>query len=90
MGPVSPDDLVAATTEGRKWFQLYLWQDRKQSRGFVTQAKRTGFEALVLTVDTPFSGLRFRNTRNGLAVPPKIKAKTFLNMALKPRSGEIS
>jgi L-lactate dehydrogenase (cytochrome) len=85
MGTVSPEDLVAATPEGRKWFQLYLWQNREQSRGFITQAKRAGFEALVLTVDTPFSGLRLRDTRNGLTVPPKITAKTFLNMAMKPR-----
>jgi len=85
MGTVSPEDLVAATPEGRKWFQLYLWQNREQSRDFITQAKRAGFEALVLTVDTPFSGLRLRDTRNGLTVPPKITAKTFLNMAMKPR-----
>jgi L-lactate dehydrogenase (cytochrome) len=85
MGTVSPEDLVAATPEGRKWFQLYLWQNRDQSRDFIQQAKRAGFEALVLTVDTPVSGQRLRDTRNGLTVPPKITMKTFLNMATKPK-----
>lgn len=85
MGTVSPEDLVAATPEGRKWFQLYLWQNRDQSRDFIQQAKRAGFEALVLTVDTPVSGQRLRDTRNGLTVPPKITTKTFLNMATKPK-----
>jgi L-lactate dehydrogenase (cytochrome) len=85
MGTVSPEDLVGATPEGRKWFQLYLWQNRDQSRDFIQQAKRAGFEALVLTVDTPVSGQRLRDTRNGLTVPPKITMKTFLNMATKPK-----
>lgn len=85
MGTVSPEDLVAAVPGGRKWFQLYLWQNRDQSRDFIQQAKRAGFEALVLTVDTPVSGQRLRDSRNGLTVPPKITVKTFLNMATKPR-----
>lgn len=85
MGTVSPEDLVKAVPEGRKWFQLYLWQNRDQSRDFIQQAKRAGFEALVLTVDTPVSGQRLRDSRNGLTVPPKITLKTFLNMATKPR-----
>lgn len=85
MGTVSPEDLVASVPGGRKWFQLYLWQNRDQSRDFIQQAKRAGFEALVLTVDTPVSGQRLRDSRNGLTVPPKITVKTFLNMATKPR-----
>jgi L-lactate dehydrogenase (cytochrome) len=85
MGTVSPEDLVAAVPEGRKWFQLYLWQNRDQSRDFIQQARRAGFEALVLTVDTPVSGQRLRDTRNGLTVPPKITMKTFINMATKPK-----
>lgn len=85
MGTVAPEDLVEASPEGRKWFQLYLWQNRDQSRDFIQQARRAGFEALVLTVDTPVSGQRLRDTRNGLTVPPKLTAKTFLNMSTKPK-----
>ena len=85
MGTCSPSDLAEATPEGRKWFQLYLWQNRDQSRDFIAQARDNGFDALILTVDTPVSGQRLRDTRNGLTVPPKITMKTFLNMATKPR-----
>jgi len=85
MGTCSPSDLATATPEGRKWFQLYLWQNRDQSRDFIAQARDNGFDALILTVDTPVSGQRHRDTRNGLTVPPKITMKTFLNMATKPR-----
>ena len=85
MGTVSPEDLVRAVPEGRKWFQLYLWQNREQSRDFIRQAQRGGYEALILTVDTPVSGQRLRDVRNGLTVPPKITMKTFLDMATKPK-----
>ena len=85
MGTCSPADLAAASPEGRKWFQLYLWQNREQSRDFIRQARDNGFDALIVTVDTPVSGQRHRDTRNGLTVPPKITAKTFLNMATKPK-----
>ena len=85
MGTCSPADLAKATPEGRRWFQLYLWQNRQQSQDFISQARDNGFDALMLTVDTPVSGQRLRDTRNGLTVPPRITAKTFLNMATKPR-----
>ena len=85
MGTCSPADLAAASPEGRKWFQLYLWQNREQSRDFIRQARDNGFDSLIVTVDTPVSGQRHRDTRNGLTVPPKITAKTFLNMATKPK-----
>ena len=85
MGTCSPADLAAASPEGRKWFQLYLWQNRDQSRDFIRQARDNGFDALIVTVDTPVSGQRHRDTRNGLTVPPKITARTFLNMATKPK-----
>ncbi|MFT4775352.1 MAG: L-lactate dehydrogenase (cytochrome) [Pontimonas sp.] len=85
MGTVSPEDLARAVPDGRRWFQLYLWQNRDQSREMIRQARNANFEALVLTVDTPVSGQRLRDNRNGLTVPPKVTAKTFLNMATKPK-----
>lgn len=85
MGTCSPAELAASSPEGRKWFQLYLWQNREQSKDFIRQAKDNGFDALIVTVDTPVSGQRHRDTRNGLTVPPKITARTFLNMATKPK-----
>ena len=59
-------------------------KDRQASLGFIKRAKDTGFEVLMLTVDTPVSGVRARDIRNGLTVPPKIGLKTFLDMTTKP------
>src|SRR3712207_8187425 len=49
----------------RRWFQLYLWRDRAASTEIVRRAAENGYEALVLTVDTPVGGLRLRDVRNG-------------------------
>ncbi len=84
MGTTSIEDLAAAAPDGRRWFQLYLWRDRPASRDFVARAKAAGYEALVLTVDTPVPGLRLRDVRNGLTIPPSLSLKTFAEAALHP------
>jgi L-lactate dehydrogenase (cytochrome) len=69
---------------GRRWFQLYLWRDREASRDFMARAKAAGYEALVLTVDTPVPGPRLRDIGNGLTIPPSLSLKTFAEGALHP------
>lgn len=85
MGTTSTAELVSAVPDVRRWFQLYLWNDREQSKSFIDNAKRDGFEALILTVDTPISGQRIKDNKNGLTVPPKLRTKTFFDMATKPK-----
>src|SRR5215208_4714602 len=84
MGTTSIEGLAAAAPDGRRWFQLYLWRDREASRDFVARAKESGYEALVLTVDTPVAGLRLRDVRNGLTIPPSLSLTTFVQGALHP------
>ncbi len=84
MGTTSIERLAAAAPGGRRWFQLYLWRDRGASRDFVARAAAAGFEALVLTVDTPIAGPRQRDVRNGLTIPPSLSLKTFAEGALHP------
>ena len=84
MGTTSPEELAAAVPNARRWFQLYIMKNRSDSLAVIKQAKDNGFEALVLTVDTPVTGLRYRDNRNGLTVPPKIKINTVFAIARKP------
>ena len=84
MGTTSVEALASAAPEARRWFQLYLWRDRQASRDFVARAKESGYEALVLTVDTPVAGPRLRDVRNGLTIPPTLSLKTFFEGALHP------
>lgn len=84
MGTTSIERLAAAVPDGRRWFQLYLWRDREASRDFVVRAKRAGYEALALTVDTPVAGARLRDVRNGLTIPPSLSLRTLAEGALHP------
>lgn len=84
MGTTSPAELAAVVPNCRRWFQLYIMKNRSDSLAVIKQAKNNGFEALVLTVDTPVNGLRYRDNRNGLTVPPKIRLNTVFAIARKP------
>ena len=84
MGTTSLEAVAEAAPKARRWFQLYLWRDRDASQDFVRRAQTAGYEALVLTVDTPVGGDRLRDVRNGLTVPPQLTARTLADMARHP------
>lgn len=60
---------VRRAAGGRLWFQLYVYQDREATRELVERVEAAGYEALVLTVDTPFLGRRERDVRNRFQLP---------------------
>ena len=89
MGTTAPDELAAAVPGARRWFQLYMMQDREKSLGMISNAKKYGFETLVITVDTPVSGFRPRDTRNGLTIPPRLGLRTIAYVVSKLRYRSI-
>jgi L-lactate dehydrogenase (cytochrome) len=84
MGTTSPEDVAAAAPEARRWFQLYVWNDRAAGEELMRRAAEAGFEALVLTVDVPVAGARLRDVRNGFAIPPALTLSTVLDAATHP------
>jgi isopentenyl diphosphate isomerase/L-lactate dehydrogenase-like FMN-dependent dehydrogenase len=58
------EDVKAATT-GPCWYQVYLVGGREVGKAAIARARAAGYSALVLTIDTPVSGLRERDVRNG-------------------------
>ncbi|MGH9213964.1 MAG: alpha-hydroxy acid oxidase [Acidimicrobiales bacterium] len=75
---------VAAVSDGRKWFQVYVWRDRGLVKELIQRAADAGYEALVLTVDTAVLGRRERDIRRGFSLPPKIGLGTLVDGALHP------
>ena len=59
---------------GPLWFQLYLQPDRGVTHALVQRAEAAGYEALVLTVDAPASGVRDRERRAQFKLPAGIRA----------------
>ncbi|EWC60333.1 L-lactate dehydrogenase [Actinokineospora spheciospongiae] len=65
---------IAAAASGPLWMQLYWLRDRAVLLDLVRRAEAAGFDALVLTVDTPTVARRPRDARNGFTVPPGVAA----------------
>jgi L-lactate dehydrogenase (cytochrome) len=57
---------VKAATRGPLWYQLYLIGGRDVALAAIERAKSCGSSALVVTIDTPVSGMRERDLRNGV------------------------
>jgi isopentenyl diphosphate isomerase/L-lactate dehydrogenase-like FMN-dependent dehydrogenase len=58
---------VKAATTGPAWYQLYLFGGRTAAEGAIERARKAGFSALVITIDTAVAGMRERDQRNGVA-----------------------
>jgi L-lactate dehydrogenase (cytochrome) len=56
---------VATASGGPVWYQLYLVGGRDCALGGIERARKAGFSALVVTIDTPVAGFRERDLRNG-------------------------
>ena len=76
---------VAELAPGRLWFQLYMWPERAMSHGLVKRAQAAGYEALMVTVDTPVSPNREFNTRNGFGLPFRLNRHNTLDILLHSR-----
>lgn len=75
---------VAAASGGRKWFQVYVWRDRALVKDMLERAADSGYEAIVITVDTAMLGRRERDVRRGFSLPPKIGLGTLFDGAIHP------
>ena len=74
---------VKAATSGPAWYQLYLLGGRDVALGAIARAKAAGYSALVVTIDTPVSGLRERDWRNG------VKELIAQNLSSVPYLGQL-
>ena len=74
---------VKAATSGPAWYQLYLLGGRDAALSAIARARAAGYAALVVTVDTPVSGLRERDWRNGT------KELLARNLSSVPYLGQI-
>ncbi|CBX98889.1 hypothetical protein IAQ61_007497 [Plenodomus lingam] len=57
--------------------QLYLFEERAKSRALIRRAKKAGYKAVMLTVDTPLLGRRNLEIRNQFKLPKHLSAANF-------------
>lgn len=85
LGTTSIEELAEANPATRRWFQLYVSREREQAEQLMHRAQSAGYDTLILTVDVPVGGIRRREVRNGLTIPPQLSLRTMADMAKYPR-----
>ena len=75
---------VRESTEVPFWFQLYMMRDRGFNADLMARAKAAQCPVLVLTLDLQVMGVRRRDAKNGLSVPPRLTLRNALDIATKP------
>ena len=72
---------VAAAASHPLWFQLYVQPDRDFTRELVRRAEAAGYQALVVTIDTPVLGPRYRELRSKFTLPPGLDRANLRGLA---------
>jgi L-lactate dehydrogenase (cytochrome) len=75
---------VAGFVKKPFWFQLYLMRDRSFNVELLDRAKAANCSAIMLTVDMPVQGLRRRDPKNGLSIPPRLTLRNAFEVAMRP------
>ncbi|XP_068185147.1 2-Hydroxyacid oxidase 2-like [Antennarius striatus] len=83
----SVEEIVAAAPNGYRWFQIYVYQDRKLTEKIVRRVEALGYKALVLTADMPYVGRRHNNIRNQFKLPPHLQFKNFNGLLQQETAG---
>jgi isopentenyl diphosphate isomerase/L-lactate dehydrogenase-like FMN-dependent dehydrogenase len=76
---------VAQEAGGRLWFQLYMFPERQLSYELVDRVRAAGYEALIVTADTPVSPNREYNRHNGFTLPMRISGRNAVDVMRHPR-----
>ncbi len=84
-GSMTSLEKVADEAGGNLWFQVYMWPDRSASHKLIARAKAAGYEALIVTVDTPVTPGREYNLRNGVTVPFRFTRRNVTDVLMRPR-----
>lgn len=71
------EDVTEAAPQCMKWLQLYVYKDRDVSLRLIRRGEKCGFKGLVVTVDTPFVGIRLGEARSKFHVPPHLEVANF-------------
>jgi L-lactate dehydrogenase (cytochrome) len=79
---------VRAAAPGTLWYQLYVPGGRDVAEATIARARAAGYAVLVVTVDTPTSGMRERDFYNGTPqlLQPSLRSLPYLWQVLaRPR-----
>ena len=75
---------IAEISSGPRMFQIYILKDRELTREFMQRCKKSDYDVMCLTVDTPLAGNRERDLVSGFTMPPRFSLKSLWSFATHP------
>ncbi|HIX54533.1 MAG TPA: alpha-hydroxy-acid oxidizing protein [Candidatus Sphingobacterium stercoripullorum] len=75
---------IAELTQGEFWFQLYHPAEDRLRDDILDRLQRSGCKTLVVLIDVPSFGLRYREIKAGLSMPPKMTISNILQATIRP------
>lgn len=78
---------IAEVSEGSAWFQLYHPTEDRLRDDILNRLKHAGYPVLVVLVDVPAFGLRYKEIKSGLSMPPKMNIANILQALACPTWG---
>ena len=78
---------IAEVSDGKAWFQLYHPTENRLRDDILRRLKDVECPVLVVLVDVPSFGLRYREIKSGLSMPPKMNIQNILQAMVCPTWG---
>ncbi len=78
---------IAEVSDGKAWFQLYHPTENSLRDDILRRLRDVACPVLVVLVDVPSFGLRYREIKSGLSMPPKMNIANIFQAAIRPRWG---
>lgn len=75
---------IAEVSKGRAWFQLYHPTEDRLRDDILRRLHDVECPVLVVLVDVPSFGIRYREVKAGLSMPPKHNVRNFMQAAIRP------
>jgi L-lactate dehydrogenase (cytochrome) len=76
---------IADITSGKFWFQLYHPAKTAMRDDILQRLEDVECPVLVVLVDVPSFGFRYREIKAGLSMPPKMNIRNVFQSAIRPR-----
>ncbi|XP_067014364.2 uncharacterized protein [Anabrus simplex] len=73
----SIEEVAAAAPDTIKWQHVHLFSDRNITHQLVSRAERAGFQAIVVTVDTPVIAVRHADVHSQFKLPKHLSLANF-------------
>ena len=77
-------ETIAEQAGGRLWFQAYVLKDQAHFWRLIDRARVCGYEALIITVDLPVGGKRYRDFHNHFSIPFRMTARNLWDFLKHP------